>query len=743
MRVAFDLRGTQAPDRYLKGGIARWIDGLATELLDGRDGGRHRVDLVGIVDHKLPSSDIVDVFAARASLVTAARCSALQVDVHHVTSPFESVRRADLVPGALAGPRVARVVTLYDTIPLTPGLGYGEHIRRWWQRRAEVVTQADAVVCLGREAANEGIARLGLVPGKVRVVGTGIPRHAVASRRSARLPDGVRAPFFLYTGGSVDPRKNLERLIAAFAALPGDVRESTQLVVASWSPPEVRDRLARVADDHGVGERVRLCGWVSDEVLAALFERCLAVVYPSLHEGFGYPILEAMAAGVPVVASATTGCGEVLGHPLATFDPTRPESIANAIARVARDEELRRALVAYGRERQRAFSWSSTAEGVVRAYEDAARAPRARAHVGPWVRPLQPPARRAVVAVRSSPVVGTPARAMLTTAEAMVGLARVSFAGFDGAVPASPVGRFTSDALPTGAPRFPGPLACLVDSHEATVWAAATLRARSGVAVLWDLDPVLPHADAVRELAAAACALVVRDRVDEHRVATVVGHGSVPVHRIAPPLAWHARKPTAELVPSNDVLLYGGGVERDAAARARKVPLVCVLRPAHLGAFAEGTVQDAADLCDALEAIGLPSTVRVVGAVRQRDVEAATRAFGGQLPRRLLLHGPPEPADLLALSTTATVHVVLRPEGRGDAESLVDLALTARRRVVVAGGAGEPASGVVRLRSDAAAVDVAHAVARAMSDDAPPTDGAREPVAVAAALLDLMERVQR
>jgi glycosyltransferase involved in cell wall biosynthesis len=176
---------------------------------------------------------------------------------------------------------------------------------------------------------------------------------------------GLDAPFFLYVGAAY-PYKNLARLIDGFARIGGD----RKLVLAGDHEdfgPALRERAA----EAGVAGQVVFPGRVSDADLAALYGGALAYAFVSLSEGFGLPGLEAMTAGVPVVAASAGSLPEIYGDAARYCDPRDVDSIAGALTEVAADEQLRNRLVELGRERAAEFSWRKTAEDTLAVYREA------------------------------------------------------------------------------------------------------------------------------------------------------------------------------------------------------------------------------------------------------------------------------------------------------------------------------------------------------------------------------------
>jgi len=224
------------------------------------------------------------------------------------------------------------------------------------------VRRAAGMVCISQATADALVERYPRAAGKVAVALLG-SSPALRPDPAMELPER-----FVLAVGTLEPRKNLPRLVEAYAALPDELQAAHPLLVAGrigWEAAETLDAL------KALGERCRLLGPVSDPQLAALYERCTVFCYPSLAEGFGLPVLEAMAAGAPVITSDTSSLPEVGGDAVEYVVPTDTGSIRGALERLLRDPERRAALVAAGRERAREFSWDRHAELTLRALEAA------------------------------------------------------------------------------------------------------------------------------------------------------------------------------------------------------------------------------------------------------------------------------------------------------------------------------------------------------------------------------------
>lgn len=275
---------------------------------------------------------------------------------------------AHVVPLAGAPPSV---VTIHD-------LGYlafpGAHTAR---RRLELdlttrwsLRAARRVIAISRATKDDLVSHYGADPARVSVVHHGLGT-AFRPARDPGVParHGLREPYFLYVG-TVQPRKNLERLIEAYAALgsllagetaAGERRPAAPLLAIAGRRGWLTEAIERRAAQAGVAGRVRFLGYVPDEDLPALLSGATAFVFPSLYEGFGMPVLEAMACGAPVLTSATSSLPEVAGDAALLVDPADTGAIAAGLARLAADEALRADLRARGMARAAQFSWERCA----------------------------------------------------------------------------------------------------------------------------------------------------------------------------------------------------------------------------------------------------------------------------------------------------------------------------------------------------------------------------------------------
>ncbi|MDQ1478057.1 MAG: hypothetical protein QOE62_3286 [Actinomycetota bacterium] len=267
--------------------------------------------------------------------------------------------------------RLPTVVSVYDCSFVrypelcTPEVrAFDPVIRRAVARGATLHTGSEFVADEIEEIFGRGLR----AAGRLVVTPLGIPPLGDA----AEMPPAVRstvgdAPFVVAIG-TLEPRKNFAHLVGAFGEVASrhpDVR----LVIAGHdgpARPEIDAAIARLP--AGIRSRVVLAGAVSDAGRRALLENATVLAYPSIYEGFGFPVLEAMTAGVPVVAARAGSIPEVAGDAALLFEPTNEQAIAEQIDRVLTDDATRTELIARGHDRVHAFSWDNTARALASCY---------------------------------------------------------------------------------------------------------------------------------------------------------------------------------------------------------------------------------------------------------------------------------------------------------------------------------------------------------------------------------------
>ena len=279
------------------------------------------------------------------------------------------------------------IVTIFDlTEYALPERVYGRR-RHAYRRLANrlAARRANTIITTSANTRADLLRYLDVPSAKIRVIYPGLDHDrfrplALSPGRRARLNQtyGLTDRFLLYVG-KIQPRKNLGRLLQAFGQLRrtyGDLH----LVLAGrrgWMHTDI-DRAVERLDLAGA---VHFTGFVADADLPALYNLAEMLVFPSLYEGFGFPVLEAMACGTPVVTSATSSLGEVAGDAAHCVNPSEAGEIAAAIETVLRDRDGREALVQKGFGRAREFTWQRCATETLACYQAAASVASGRAPV--------------------------------------------------------------------------------------------------------------------------------------------------------------------------------------------------------------------------------------------------------------------------------------------------------------------------------------------------------------------------
>jgi alpha-1,3-rhamnosyl/mannosyltransferase len=271
--------------------------------------------------------------------------------------------------GPARGAGLPLVMTIHDLLPLSMPELFTPLVRAHVRACAGFVRRADRVLTNSEWTRGQVVELLGMPPERVIATPFGI-----SARFSPGEPDrdalaarfGVRGRYVLSVA-TREPRKNLVGLLRAFRALAARV-EDVELVLAGgrgWLGEELAAELATA------GDRVRPVGFVSDDELVELYRGAAAFAFPSLVEGFGFPPLEAMACGAPVVSSDRGGLAEVVGGAAVVVDPGDPETLAHGLERVLCDPAVADDLRARGHARAAALTWEACAEGTAGAYREA------------------------------------------------------------------------------------------------------------------------------------------------------------------------------------------------------------------------------------------------------------------------------------------------------------------------------------------------------------------------------------
>lgn len=305
---------------------------------------------------------------AFAETLRAQFLASLQPDLVHVCSVFEDDNVVTCQPWRLH--RLPMVATFYDLIPLLrPAEFFGTSkasspFARWYYRCIQEVISCEGLLAISESSRNEAIDHLSFPPERIFNIQAGIgpqfhPMPLSAGEHIALLQRyGLRDGFIMFLAADT-PNKNEAGLLAAYARLPSELQDRHQLFIAGRRD---RDKLYQTAAQRGVPlKNLVYTHYVDENDLRALYSACGLFVFPSLHEGFGLPLGEAMACGAPAIASNTTSLPEVIGRDDATFDPRDPDSIAACMRKVLENPAFRQELAEYGPIQAGRFTWQASA----------------------------------------------------------------------------------------------------------------------------------------------------------------------------------------------------------------------------------------------------------------------------------------------------------------------------------------------------------------------------------------------
>lgn len=311
-----------------------------------------------------------------SALMREAFLASLRPDVIHIPSLFEGFLDNAVTSIGLIDTRTPVSVTLHDLIPLINAKHYldpNPTYDLFYRQKLDQLKRASLFTAISESSLREGVEVLGLPASSVvntyEAIDLAFGPLSVTSEREVELMArlGIAMSFVLYTGGA-DEHKNLKNLVEAFALLPPDVRNMHQLVFVGKMPEGKVTALRTACESMGMpaGQMV-FTGYVADKELIELFNICKLFVFPSWHEGFGLPLLEAMACGAPAIAARSTSLPEVRGMDDALFDPASVESISNKMEQALTDEAFRVRLSDEGLKQAKKFSWPDTATRVIEA----------------------------------------------------------------------------------------------------------------------------------------------------------------------------------------------------------------------------------------------------------------------------------------------------------------------------------------------------------------------------------------
>jgi glycosyltransferase involved in cell wall biosynthesis len=264
------------------------------------------------------------------------------------------------------------IVTIYDISFLTlPECHTEANRQHCLQGTLDAVKYADCIIAISNHGKQELVKYFDVNPDKIVV--THLAANDIFTPCGSEEQNRVLEKYkisrdFIFTVVSYEPRKNIGTLIRAYVDLPDAVKKQHPLIIAGgkgWLNADIDELIESQASD-----RIQRIGYIDEQDLPALYSAAAAFVYPSLYEGFGLPILEAMSCGAPVITSNTSSMPEISGDAALFFDPTDVQQLTTHLLELMGDENLRRELSRKGIERAGQFSWEKTARATLKIYED-------------------------------------------------------------------------------------------------------------------------------------------------------------------------------------------------------------------------------------------------------------------------------------------------------------------------------------------------------------------------------------
>ncbi|UUE95601.1 glycosyltransferase family 4 protein [Comamonas thiooxydans] len=402
MRIVIDLQGAQCGSRHR--GIGRYSLALAHAMVRNRGDHEIIIALSGLFpdtiepiraafDGLLPQENIRVWHAPgpvhgfdpannwrrhTAELIREAFLASLNPDIVHITSLIEGFGDNAVHSIGLSSPSIPCAVTFYDLIPLIQSEVYldpNPAFEILYREKLDHLSRAVLYLAISESARLEVIEHLGATPEQTTNIAAATDDYfkpsniSKAVEKALRTKFGLMRPFVMYSGAT-DERKNHLRLIKAFSILPPEVRENHQLAIVGGLPKDHREKFETYIKLCGLKSTdVVITGRVSDKEMVDLYSLCALFVFPSWHEGFGLPALEAMSCGAPVIGSNTTSLPEVIGRSDALFDPFDEKAISKKMAEVLTDDRLREDLIRHGLDQCKKFSWDESAKCALAAFE--------------------------------------------------------------------------------------------------------------------------------------------------------------------------------------------------------------------------------------------------------------------------------------------------------------------------------------------------------------------------------------
>lgn len=395
MRIVIDLQGAQTESRFR--GIGRYSLSLAKAIARNADEREIWLALNGAFEEsvhwlrdefrELIPQERIRVFYVPlpvaehdtnnsnrtrvAELIREYFLEQLNPDIVLMTSLFEGYLDDAVTTVGMFAKSYKTAVILYDLIPYMDEERYlpSSIQKEYYHKKINSLQKADILLAISEASQKECESVLQIPSQKIVNISTAVDETFTPVNLSTDEKDalfakyGITKKMVMYAPGGFDIRKNFENLIIAFSKLPNKIRDTHQLVIVSKVQEGDRQNLETIAKKVGLTkDELIITGYVSDEELIALYSTCTLFVFPSVHEGFGLPVLEAMACGAAVIGSNTTSVPEVIGSEKALFDPKSVDSISDKIREALENEIFFEELKTHSLIQSKRFSWDESAK---------------------------------------------------------------------------------------------------------------------------------------------------------------------------------------------------------------------------------------------------------------------------------------------------------------------------------------------------------------------------------------------
>jgi glycosyltransferase involved in cell wall biosynthesis len=389
--IGFDLQALQT-EQSRNRGIGRYSENIINKILEIDTTDDLKIFLNGnykekinirenkqsniiILDYNTPKHDVTNTENQLIQFLTYRKSN---LDILHVFSAFEGYPSTlPVITPYLERLNCMLCTTIYDFIPLH----YPDHYlsdqksKTAYYRNLKTVYNSDILFVDSMSARADAINILGINPNKVLYIGGGVSdsffkMENLSPKEIDKIKKkyGIHEKFILYTGG-IDFRKNIERSITAFANIEGSVLSNLSYVIVCQINDFDRKRLTDLAKSNKVEDNVIFTGYIPDEDLNILYNCCEGFVYPSLIEGFGLPVLEAMKCGAPVIGSNSSSIAELIEDESFMFDPLNEQEMTELITKIVADSEFRGKSVVHSLEKSKQFSWYDTTKKILDTYK--------------------------------------------------------------------------------------------------------------------------------------------------------------------------------------------------------------------------------------------------------------------------------------------------------------------------------------------------------------------------------------